>query len=49
MTGASIIQRDTGPLQPEHKLVTVIVPVWNNPDQLERCIAALQALSLIHI
>ncbi len=33
---------ETGPLQPEHKLVTVIVPVWNNPEQLERCIAALQ-------
>lgn len=26
-----------------HKHVTVIVPVWNNPEQLERCIEALQA------
>ena len=29
-------------MQPEHKLVTIIVPVWNNPEQLERCITALQ-------
>ncbi|MEZ0497974.1 glycosyltransferase family 2 protein [Sphingomonas sp. IW22] len=29
-------------MQPEHKLVTVLVPVWNNPEQLERCIVALQ-------
>ncbi|WP_206757250.1 glycosyltransferase [Sphingomonas sp. CFBP 13720] len=27
----------------EHKHVTVLVPVWNNPDQLERCVEALKA------
>lgn len=30
-------------MTPEHRQVSVIVPVWNNPEQLTRCIAALQA------